>query len=65
MPLYEYHCQPCDARFELLQSASADRDDVRCPRCDGAVERILSTFTTAGGNGYASAGAASCGSGFT
>lgn len=31
MPIYEYHCEPCDHTFEtLIRGAS---DVARCPRC--------------------------------
>lgn len=33
MPIYEYHCAPCDHNFEtLIRSAS---DVPRCPHCGG------------------------------
>jgi putative FmdB family regulatory protein len=65
MPLYEYRCRQCDARFELLQSSGAGSSAVRCPECDAkAVERVLSTFATAAG-GRSAAASAGCGSGFT
>ncbi len=35
MPLYEYHCEPCDHTFETL--VRSDRDVPRCPRC-GSVD---------------------------
>jgi putative FmdB family regulatory protein len=34
MPLYEYHCEPCDHIFETL-IRKAD-DIARCPQCGGA-----------------------------
>ena len=68
MPLYEYRCRHCDARFELLQSSGAGSTAVRCPECDAkAVERVLSTFATASAaaGGHSAAAPAGCGSGFT
>ena len=49
MPIYEYKCDKCGARFELLRRMSdADRDLV-CPECRAdAVRRMLSTFATGG-----------------
>ena len=43
MPLYEYHCRDCDARFEALVLA---RDAaVVCRSCGSAtVSQLLSTF---------------------
>jgi len=33
MPIYEYHCEPCDHTFETL--IRTDRDVARCPSCGG------------------------------
>ena len=33
MPLHEYVCQECGARFERLLHASTDPQMIRCPRC--------------------------------
>lgn len=35
MPIYEYHCEPCDHTFETLVRSS--HDVPHCPRC-GTVE---------------------------
>jgi len=31
MPIYEYHCEPCEHTFETLVRSSNDR--ARCPKC--------------------------------
>ena len=31
MPIYEYHCDPCDHSFETLIRGGGDA--ARCPRC--------------------------------
>jgi putative FmdB family regulatory protein len=31
MPIYEYHCEPCDHDFETLVRSSSDVP--RCPKC--------------------------------
>lgn len=33
MPIYEYRCRACGARFEKLVSLSARARDVECPAC--------------------------------
>jgi putative FmdB family regulatory protein len=44
MPLYEYACEECEARFEELVRGE---EVVACPQC-GSVElrRLFSTFAT-------------------
>jgi putative FmdB family regulatory protein len=41
MPLYEYQCQDCDARFEALRPMSQSNDAIACPRCAGDHARRL------------------------
>ncbi|HEX9800800.1 MAG TPA: zinc ribbon domain-containing protein [Thermoanaerobaculia bacterium] len=72
MPLYEYRCPACRARFELLQRMGECADAVRCPECGAAhVERQLSTFAAghAGAMSFADTvggcGRPQCGAGFT
>ena len=42
MPLYEYECEACGHRFEMLQKV-ADSPLTVCVKCKGKVERLLST----------------------
>lgn len=61
MPLYEYECGACGARFERLVSIAA-ADGASCPHCGAAqVRRLLSVI--AGVTGRAEAPAATCGGG--
>jgi putative FmdB family regulatory protein len=42
MPIFEFHCTQCDARFEELVGSHVGKgvEDVRCPECGAAeVER--------------------------
>lgn len=36
MPVFEFHCRQCDARFEELVGSHVGKTtaDVRCPECD-------------------------------
>jgi len=46
MPIYEYVCSGCQARFEKLVRRFGE--DVACPSCaSGAVDRQLSVFAVA------------------
>jgi len=72
LPLYEYKCPACSARFEVLQRMSDGPESVRCPECGAErVERQLSTFAAAssGSSSWSGAGAGcgspACGTGFT
>ena len=47
MPIFEYRCRECGAKFEKIQAASATA--VTCTQCDSPkVERLLSTFAVGG-----------------
>ncbi len=47
MPLYEYTCRSCGARFEVLQRIGANGEGLTCPKC-GSVEvaKQFSTFAS-------------------
>ena len=49
MPLYEYECKTCEAKFETLQRINADNQDLVCPIC-GAPEptKVFSSFASLG-----------------
>ena len=42
MPLYEYQCDACAHRFEVIQKYSDAPIEV-CPKCGGAVVKLLSS----------------------
>ena len=42
MPLYEYQCDACAHRFEVIQKFS-DAPIAVCPSCGGAVRKLLSS----------------------
>ncbi len=51
MPLYEYSCSDCQAKFELLVSHQ-HADEVVCVKCHGEkVRRLLSVFAAKRRNG--------------
>ena len=51
MPIYEYKCPKCGAKFEKLISMS-QRDNVKCEKCGSEVDRVY--------NGRCSGNCASC-----
>jgi putative FmdB family regulatory protein len=40
VPIYEYECQNCGHRVELIQQRS-DAPLAECPKCHGAVKKLL------------------------
>ena len=46
MPIYEYRCQNCSDKFELLRRLGSNDDDVVCPKCKGKAQRLISTFAS-------------------
>lgn len=45
MPIYEYRCQDCGAKFEKLIRRDSDLDALACPSCGHSqLARELSTF---------------------
>ena len=42
MPLYEYQCDACSHRFEVIQKYS-DAHVETCPKCGGAVHKLFSS----------------------
>ncbi len=73
MPIYEYYCPRCAAKFELLRPMSRIDEPATCPQGHGSGARTLSVFATATrdvagesmpvpqGGGCGCGGACSCG----
>jgi putative FmdB family regulatory protein len=49
MPLYEYHCPPCDLVFEELCSLGEAQTKKPCPDCGTKAPRIVSSFAISHG----------------
>ena len=46
MPLYEYLCEGCNHKFEEIVSYPKRDDEMPCPKCKGASERVvISSFS--------------------
>ena len=52
MPIYEYQCKPCGAKFEKLVRSMSSTEAVKCPEC-GSEEtaRALSVFAAVSSDG--------------
>ena len=42
MPLYEYQCQNCSERVEIIQKLS-DPPYSHCPKCGGEMKKLISS----------------------
>jgi len=71
MPIYEYVCPNCSAKFELLRWLSQSNEGAPCPQCGKAADRVLSNFcsfskdesgltTSIGGSSCASCASGTC-----
>jgi putative FmdB family regulatory protein len=73
MPIYEYVCDHCQCKFELLRSIHQSDAPTVCPKCEHTgARRALSVFAAmtkrsdgvsshvGGGGGCASCGGGSC-----
>jgi putative FmdB family regulatory protein len=59
MPLYEYSCDGCGERFELIRRLN-DEEPVVCPQCNEPASKLLSGFAVQGAG--ESGGYGACGS---
>jgi putative FmdB family regulatory protein len=47
VPIYEYVCHQCNARFQKLVRGFSDPQGLACPRCQsGEINRAISRFAT-------------------
>lgn len=45
MPIYEFRCQDCRAKFAVLVGMTAETHDEACPKCGSkSIERLVSRF---------------------
>ena len=46
MPIFEYKCNDCNTKYEVLHKSSINLSDVFCPNCNSAnSKKLLSTFS--------------------
>lgn len=67
MPIYEFKCKNCQHVFEeFVFSSSVEVESIVCPVCgEKNADKLMSAFSSSGGNISFGSGAASCGtSGF-
>ncbi|GMU87721.1 MAG: hypothetical protein AMXMBFR48_29620 [Ignavibacteriales bacterium] len=52
MPMYEYKCNECSAKFEQFQKSLASSQRIECPQCKSEkVTKLFSSFAAVGSSG--------------
>jgi putative FmdB family regulatory protein len=55
MPVYEYRCNDCNERYDILHKSSTNLSEVVCPKCGSEnYKKLLSTFSASGLDGSSS-----------
>lgn len=64
MPIFEYKCNDCGRKFDVLHKSSATMEEVICPDCQSKnSKKLLSSFSASvSSSGYDSAPSCSTGS---
>ena len=54
MPIFEYRCQECGTKYEVLHKSAENQNDIICPKCSSSNnKKLLSTFSASmGDSGY-------------
>jgi putative FmdB family regulatory protein len=52
MPIYEYVCNKCQNKFELMRPISMSGEPADCPSCKSKAKRIMSRFMCITTNEY-------------
>lgn len=62
MPIYEYDCETCGARFDKLVFLSAQPKPVVCPQCSSeqVCKRLSLIASASGGSTGSAAASAAC-----
>ncbi|NLB71158.1 MAG: zinc ribbon domain-containing protein [Chloroflexi bacterium] len=62
MPIYEYSCQACGKKFELLRAFSQADNQTTCQSCGSTQTKRLVSVATAFSGGSSLTGGSSCSS---
>ncbi len=62
MPIFEYRCENCGSKYDVLHKSSVNQEEVTCPKCNSTKsKKLLSTFSASidGSSSYSSSNCAS------
>lgn len=61
MPIFEYQCEKCQFKFELLILFSNKKTDISCPNCKGKeITKLFSSFGFSSGKKITSSSSSGC-----
>jgi len=64
MPIFEYKCNDCGKKFDVLHKSSSNLEEVICPDCQSKNSRkLLSSFSASTGSSSSYDGGSSCSDG--
>jgi putative FmdB family regulatory protein len=63
MPIFEYKCDDCGKKFEILHKSSANLEEVKCPDCQSVNHKKLLSSFSASVSSSSGFSAPSCGDG--
>jgi len=63
MPVFEYRCNNCDTKFEVLHKSHKDEDKIYCPECNSVDNKKLFSAFSHSFSGTISSGSGSCADG--
>jgi len=64
MPIFEYKCNDCGKKFDVLHKSSTNLEEVICPDCQSKnSKKLLSSFSASVNNGSSYNSSSSCSDG--
>lgn len=64
MPIFEYKCNDCGKKFDILHKSSANLEEVVCPECQSKnSKKLLSSFSASMGGSSSFSSGSSCSDG--
>ena len=62
MPVFEYRCQECSEKFEVLHKSTVISEEITCPRCQSTKNKKLFSSFSPKSHGHSDFGGCSDGS---
>jgi putative FmdB family regulatory protein len=62
MPIYEYRCENCNKKFDMLHKSSVSTEEIICPKCGSTKNKKLFSSFSAKADSHSEFGGCSDGS---